>query len=142
MTRKQLVFLLIMIPSCMLYSHGLHIQFGHQSPFLWIKAVYEGDLPLPFGKVTIHDPDGEEYQNGRCDRMGRFTFQPDRPGIWQVTVDDEMGHLESARIEISAKTVSESNAPISKGSSPFIRWLLGVTIILLLTESLYIWKKR
>lgn len=142
MSRKVIIILAILSTASALYSHGLYIQFGNDAPYLWVKTVYEGDIPLLFGLITIYSPDGREYQNGRSDRNGCFTFIPDRAGKWKVTVDDEMGHLQSIEIELNRDAVTRTRSGSNQDASPWLRWLLGTSLILLLTACLYIWKKR
>ncbi len=142
MKKTILIPLAVILIASALFSHGLSLQFGQQPPFLWIKGLYEGNIPLAFGLITIQSPDGEEYQNGRSDRNGRFVFQPDRPGMWKITIDDEMGHQQSSEIIIGAETITKTLNPAGQSASPWTKWLLGVSLILLLTASLYIWKKR
>lgn len=52
-----------------------------------------GDIPA-YVQVEVFAP-GEadvEFQNGRTDALGRFTFTPDKPGVWAVVMSDGMGH--------------------------------------------------
>lgn len=142
MSKRFLLLLLLLGLSHGAFAHGLFIQSGQEPPFVWIKAVYEGDIPLPFALVSITAPDGTEHQNGRCDRNGRFIFQPDENGSWGITVDDEMGHVQQLDIVVSEEPGPTENKPSPVKSSPWLKWLLGVSLILLLTSALYIWKKR
>lgn len=142
MSQKIILLLVLLATASTLFPHGLNIQFGHDAPYLWLRCCYDGDIPLAFGMITIHSPDGNEYQNGRSDRNGGFAFQPDKTGKWKVTVDDEMGHRKSVEIELTRDDMGKERSEPLLRSSPLLRWLLGISLILLLTASLYIWKKR
>lgn len=142
MKKLFLAIMILTLPATLVYGHGLQIQFGHDGPYLWIRAAYDGDIALPFALITVHDPDGVEFQNGRSDRNGCFSFQPDRRGKWKLTVDDEMGHVQKLEIELSRTDIAQARVAKHTGASPWLRWLLGISLILLLSSVLYIWKKR
>jgi nickel transport protein len=59
---------------------------------------------MAFCDVTVLAPQSSEepYQEGTSDRNGCFAFLPDTNGTWKVAVDDGMGHLVEARIEIDS----------------------------------------
>jgi hypothetical protein len=134
--------LILLALTALISGHGLYIQVGQQAPFVSIRAVYEGDIPIPFAAFTIRAPGGEEFQNGRTDRLGRVVFRPDQTGLWKVTVDDEMGHLQSIELVLNMENGDNPDQSSPRPDSPWLKWLLGVSLILLLTTALALWKKR
>lgn len=140
--KKRILVFMILLTTPMIYAHGLYIQVSQKAPFTTCRAVYEGDIPLPFAQVTVFAPNGEEHQNGRTDRLGRFTFQHDQPGLWKITVDDEMGHQQSIELILHPEKDSIKGAMETAPCSPWLKWLLGVSLILLMTLALVHWKKK
>jgi nickel transport protein len=69
-----------------------------------VAATYDDGSPMAFCDVTVFGPDAREepYQEGTSDRNGCFAFLPDTNGTWTVTVDDGMGHVAEARIDIDS----------------------------------------
>lgn len=58
-----------------------------------VTAQYSDGEPMSWSEVRISAPDSDiEFQNGRTDRNGRFMFLPDGEGVWEVVVQDGMGH--------------------------------------------------
>lgn len=58
---------------------------------------------MSFAKVKIWSPENDrvEFQNGRTDKNGRFSFFPDVDGVWHITVNDGMGHVATLKPELS-----------------------------------------
>lgn len=136
-----LVFLLTLTLG--LSAHGLDLQVENRPPLVITRALYEGGIPLAFGLVTVLNPEGEEFQNGRTDRLGRFVFYPDRQGTWTVIVDDEMGHLRRAQVPLAGLADGPAEASREKKEYSFwLKLLFGLGLIFLLSAGLYFWKKH
>jgi nickel transport protein len=91
-----------------------------------------------------------EYQNGRTDRKGRFSFYPSVPGTWRVEANDGMGHKEVGVIYTQQQTldgatsdnISAMNANQSAQQSAFLKTITGLSLILNLFLLFYLWKSR
>jgi len=59
--------------------------------------------PLAVAHGVRHSvSEGATVVAATSDRNGCFAFLPDTNGTWKVTVDDGMGHLAEARIDIDS----------------------------------------
>ncbi len=89
-----------------------------------------------------------EYQNGRTDQKGRFSFYPSVPGAWRIEAGDGMGHKEVGIIEVQKSQAMKQQLKISRpwmpASQPFRQCLsetiTGLSLILNLFLMFYIWK--
>jgi len=83
-------------------AHGVRHSVSHGATV--VTATYDEGSPMAFCDVTVFGPDSKEepYQEGTSDRNGCFAFLPDTNGAWKVTVDDGMGHLVEAGIDIDS----------------------------------------
>jgi nickel transport protein len=41
-----------------------------------------------------------EFQNGRSDAKGRFSFAPEKNGAWKIMISDGMGHKAVKEVHI------------------------------------------
>jgi nickel transport protein len=97
-----------------------------------ITAEFDDGEPASYAQVKIYSPDGGqiEYQNGRTDKNGCFAFLPDRPGEWNITIVDGMGHR--IQTEFVADEASEIRKKQDTGG-PFPKWqgiVTGLGLIL------------
>ena len=82
------------------FAHGVHVNYSEDFPFITIKASLSGDQPIKNAEVKIMHPAGDQiFQSGTTDPSGRFVFIPEMPGVYDVSVDDGMGHRK--RIELA-----------------------------------------
>lgn len=75
-------------------AHAVHAQSpSGVHPQVVAFEYATGDIPI-YVQVEVYGPGNNdvEFQNGRTDALGRFTFTPDRPGVWAVIMSDGMGH--------------------------------------------------
>jgi len=144
--KKTAVFLLVLANAVFfLAAHGLEVQVEIKSPLVLSRSVYEGGIALAFASVVVFGPDGQEFQNGRTDRQGRFVFYADRPGQWTIVVDDEMGHRREVEVRVFETDEKQAVAldPVTGAKIPaWFRMLFGVFLILLLSALLFLWKKN
>lgn len=83
-------------------AHGISLETSKEPPVIIVKASFSATAPLVDAGVDVYAPgDDQPYQSGRTDRTGHFAFMPDRSGEWTMRVDDERGHMDRVRIEIS-----------------------------------------
>jgi len=74
--------------------------------------VYDDGSPMAFCETAVYAPGkGEDaFQTGTTDRTGGFAFLPDTNGTWSVTVDDGMGHMVTAHIDVTPEGLANENA--------------------------------
>ncbi|WP_239060934.1 DUF4198 domain-containing protein [Desulfovibrio sp. JC022] len=104
------------------------------SPAVTFKSGFSSGDPIAYGEVLIYAPENTEveFQNGRTDKNGVFSFLPDRAGIWKVEVDGGLGHklmfdVEVAESDKNELATHEKEAPLQ--GSIEIRALLGISLI-------------
>lgn len=106
-----LAIAILLIPSNMVMAHGLGSDI-YSGPTRSLKFYYSDGTPAAYAEVLVYAP-GEtevEYQNGRTDAKGYFTFTPQKEGKWRVVMNDGMGHRTEVNLSY-AKSVPASPAP-------------------------------
>ncbi len=95
-----LVLLAVGTPNAL--AHG--VRHGVSEGATVVSATYDDGSPMSFCDVSVFGPDSSEhpYQEGTSDRNGCFAFVPDTNGVWKITVDDGMGHILKARIDVDS----------------------------------------
>ena len=121
-------------------AHGTSCKVFKDSTLI-IKAEYDDGTVMSYAEVLIFSPDDKniEYQNGRTDKNGIFAFVPDKTGIWQIKVNDGMGH--GIEKEIAVDTKISINA-INSGASGKNDYIAAVAIIIGITGFLFYLKSR
>ncbi len=114
-------------------------------PAVVVRSAYAGRDPVPFAAVQVFGPQGDkqEFQTGRTDRRGVFSFVPDAAGGWRVVVDDEEGHRREVRIEVPERFVA--TVPVQASRAPVSRWeraAVGLALMFGATGVLYGLKAR
>lgn len=117
------------------HAHGTGFRMLPGSDAIAVHFFYTGGEPMAFAQINIQgpDPDQPEYQNGRTDCKGAFAFCPDRPGTWNLTVNDGRGHGVHASIEVADNIKrAGANAVQAKGAqSPgWVAVLAGLSLLL------------
>ncbi len=112
------------------------VAFGHGSNYhilneagVGIQVNYHSGDPMNFCQVKIYSPASHDkiYQEGRTDKMGRFSFHPNQKGKWKIVVDDEMGH----RLDFIVP-VNKEHSPSKIEQEHIPKWmsaLMGLAII-------------
>jgi len=132
---------LLFVNSGHLWAHSVAYKVGRGG--ITITVWYEGIKPIPMkgAFVRVFAPEEDtEFQKGRTDRNGRFSFYPDRPGKWQVVINDGNGHGIVADVEVGKdfRTSSPMRIPF-----PFaLKLLVGLSIIFGIFGVLSLWKNR
>ncbi|NDV28038.1 DUF4198 domain-containing protein [Desulfovibrio sp. JC010] len=116
------------------WAHGVAYEMVETSPAVTFKSGFSTGDPIAYGEVLVYAPDNAdvEFQNGRTDRNGVFSFLPDSPGIWKVEVDGGMGHKLIFDVEVAESAASELAAHKKENplqASVSIRVLLGISLI-------------
>ena len=113
-----------------------------------IVAEYDDGDPMSYGNVEIKSPNADvPFQTGRTDRNGRFLFQPDKEGLWQIEVKDGMGHRLALDLAVGAdgtaqETVNARSSTASGRVTRPLQIIAGLCIIVGLSGFLYGWKAR
>ena len=103
-----------------------------------------GDAPL-FESYEIYAPGNETpFQTGRVNAVGELSFNPDRPGEWQVKVFTADGHGTVVQVAVDAAggaaTVSATQDAHSHGYAG--RVLAGLGYLLGLFGIWALWRGR
>ena len=114
-------------------AHGLgYSVLGTQGTTFACKFS-TGD-PVSYAQVLVYSPEkGEtEFQNGRTDAQGTFSFLPNRPGIWNIIVNAGMGHkldfaLTVTHADLQNRTVSVK--PSSESQTTISKTLLALSLL-------------
>jgi len=117
------------IPCTMLYAHGT--KYNIVKGGIGIKAIYSDNTPISHSDVRVTAPGSNSetsFQTGITDKNGVFIFHPDRPGIWQIFVEDGMGHGIKASISIDEKMDLEAGTK-SGGLNPVQIALIIISLI-------------
>jgi nickel transport protein len=128
-------------------AHGVAFDVRLHFPTVVIHVRYDGGGPIAFAPVQVMFPrGGGEFQTGRTDGNGIFSFTPDRQGEWTLFADDEMGHRGTTEFLVDAAffqgKASDMNPHAGSHRSYLIRLLMGVILILGLSTLFYRWKKE
>jgi nickel transport protein len=136
---------LLMSAAC--WAHGVEGYIERTTGYC-ITAEYDDGEPMSYAAVEIRSPEGDiAFQTGRTDRNGRFLLYPDRPGQWQVVVQDGMGHRLAldltAVVESAAPPVESSSVhPERSGRSRVTSIMAGLAFIFGLFGWIYGWQAR
>jgi hypothetical protein len=128
----------LLIPA-VLAAHDLQVTWQRSGSAVIVENRYAGTEAAPYAAVEVFSPadSKQEFQNGRTDALGRFSFVPDCDGEWKYVVDDEIGHRVEAKIPVGDASFQSSNV-----RSPWLTLLAGLGVITGLTGALYGWKAR
>lgn len=141
-TKLFIIIVFILILPISIFAHGI-TRTIEQGNGMVVTALYDDGKPISYATIKIYAPDNRtaEYQNGRTDAQGRFSFVPSAAGDWLVRLDDGMGHGFEEHVKVDTDLHGRSTSPV------LIK--LGQKIIVLLLLSwggvmtvLYIRKKK
>lgn len=129
--KTLLKVVLSMAVSCFplpLSAHGIAYEI-HRGEAIVIQVNYDDGQPMSYAEVLIHAPGGKEreYQNGRTDARGSFSFLPDRKGTWNIKVSDGMGHGFVTEIPVDEEM--HTGGEIRGAVRPWQKALLGISLI-------------
>jgi hypothetical protein len=113
MKRGLLFIVLLCIPALETMAHGIRLTVVQQQPLVLVNAGYHGSKPLAGAKVSVRFQDEKtDFLKGETGKDGIFSFKPDKPGKWIVTVDDLMGHRKTRTINIGEDFFPPPPAPV------------------------------
>jgi nickel transport protein len=124
-----------------LSGHELELTLTLSAPAAVARAAYGGTEPVAFAKVQVFTPSAQEFQSGRTDRRGYFSFVPDTAGTWRLVVDDEEGHRGEIKVAVPERFHENRQATVVR-SSRLERAALGLALIIGFTGFLYGFKAR
>ena len=124
----------------------MDIKVQKYPPLVSVNSCYNNGAVISYAAVSVfYETKTVEFQNGRSDKLGNFSFMPDKPGKWIFHLDDEMGHAEKIEIMISREFFSQGT-PIKKEEKGrdiyYCKILVGLFLILILTYLVYLWIKK
>ncbi len=116
------------------WAHGVSYEMVETSPAITFRSAFSSGEPIAYGEIMIYSPENSEveYQNGRTDKNGVFSFLPDQKGIWKIEVNGGLGHKLMFDVEVSADG-KDNHAQINKKgllqSSQTVRAALGLSLL-------------
>jgi len=132
-------------------AHGTDYRVIEEAPMVAAEFSYSDREPMRYAEVLVFSPENKdvEYQNGRTDRNGRFAFCPEMPGKWLIKVKDGMGHAVRAEVPVdfpetdggAIKGLADKDTPAARGTSKWIKAILGLSIVLNIFLGMYLLKK-
>lgn len=126
-------------------GHGVQGRITPQTG-MQVKASYDDGKPMQYAAVEVtHADEKLPFQTGRTDRNGCFVFLPDKPGDWQVVVNDGMGHQLSLNTRLDKNLESDKESGPEKGEGALSRpekALMGIAIIFGLSGFFFWWRGR
>lgn len=132
--------------SSLLFTHGMDLRAQKHSPLVLVSSRYINGSVISYAAVSVfYEEQTVEYQNGRSDKKGNFSFMPDKPGKWSFHIDDEMGHAEKIEIIISDSFFSKTGPAKNEDKKQdfyYCKILVGLFLILILTYLVYLWIKK
>ncbi|MFO7839585.1 MAG: hypothetical protein R6X08_08825 [Desulfosalsimonadaceae bacterium] len=141
----SLILALMLAPAGAVLAHGVHAKVTQQYG-MQIYAVYDGGEPMSYAAVEIFHENAElPFQKGRTDKNGYFLFKPDKPGNWEITVKDGMGHQLSANTSVGKDLVLKKKTAADKRHDALSRpekVLMGIAIIFGLSGFFFWWRGR
>jgi nickel transport protein len=143
-TIVRFVLPILLFTATAIRAHDLVGVVQFAPPAVVVRAAYAGTEPVPFAKVQVHSPKSPQadHQAGAADVNGYFSFVPDVPGSWRLTLDDEMGHRTDVKIDVPQGFGQSVAAPPAASASRTERALTGVAFLAGLTGLLYGYRSR
>lgn len=133
------------------WAHGMGWQTDDSFSIVLLFQYDDGE-PMAYGQVKVYSPetDDYEYQGGRSDGSGYYSFIPNAPGIWKFVGDDGQGHMTNGQIEVTeadlAGDATATSRPVAQGGAQkpnMFQILLGLSILLnLALASLWLQAKK
>ncbi|WP_031479397.1 hypothetical protein [Maridesulfovibrio frigidus] len=131
------------------WAHGVSYELLEASKTITFKTVFSSGEPISYGEVLIFSPEDSEieYQNGRTDKLGQFSFLPNKNGKWKIEINGGMGHKIFFDIDITdlhgENKIEIQNKPTTFKSSLYMRIALGISLIFnMFLASRIIWIKK
>ena len=148
---KIILVIIFLSAPLSLFCHELQVLIDLRPPFVVIHSQYGDNEFCSYADVSIFGPesDSTEFQTGNADVHGNFSFLPNRPGMWAVKVDDGMGHVKTAGIEVNESFFSGQKEGINSRAASvdadrsaekipvYLKAVFGLSLIFGITGILY-----
>lgn len=104
-------------------AHSLAARQADEARAVVIGFYYADGAEMAYGRVEVFAPDTQTpFAGGRADRLGRFAFVPDAPGVWRVNARDEEGHVVATTVAVEGDVTQPSRWQPSR------TWLLVASV--------------
>lgn len=129
-------------------AHGVEAWVnGFHQTAPTINFSYSDGSPVSYASVKIWSPGNNsiEYQNGRTDKNGRFSFLPDSAGEWRITLNDGQGHAATLHHQVEERgeaTTTEMPAGPAGTVERSLFALLGSSLIVNLGFAVHFFRKK
>ena len=115
-------------------AHGLEYSVSEIAGRPIVSFKYSGGSPASYTEVKIWSPanDSIEFQNGRTDKNGRFSFVPDLEGMWRIALNDGMGHALTVDYNVTTivrGTKDVVNSPVEQNNTTLYA-VLGCSLLM------------
>ncbi|MEM9804227.1 MAG: carboxypeptidase-like regulatory domain-containing protein [Cyanobacteria bacterium P01_D01_bin.56] len=107
------------------WSHGAIATVTHTFA---IEASYSSGEPMAQAQVVVYSPDDltEPWATGQTDEQGKFEFDPDKAGDWEVVIR-QAGHGTTVSVPVGTTMVAQTPgtpavSTASTSASPLHRW--------------------
>ncbi|MEW5804377.1 MAG: hypothetical protein AB1847_19960 [bacterium] len=112
------------------FSHGIQYTIDKAETMI-VRVEYDDGEPASYSEVKIFSPDDPkvEYQKGRTDKKGQFSFLPDKGGEWKVVITDGMGHAIAAEVLPDNKAGTGLAAVQSSGLTRWQKAAIALSVV-------------
>ncbi|MDA8139966.1 MAG: carboxypeptidase-like regulatory domain-containing protein [Desulfobacteraceae bacterium] len=125
--RKWYLWPVLLLWVSVAWCHGVDGAITPANGYM-VTVRYDDGEPMSYAEVKIQAPDNNlAFQTGRTDRNGRWMFQPDRPGRWEVEVKDGMGHRTKLTVAVSEENLETASVAPTATAPPHSRGFATVT---------------
>ena len=141
------LFIVLLICSPFAWCHGVKGRITQTKGYL-VTAEYDDGEPMSYSELEIKSSYSDlPFQTGRTDRNGCIMFKPDRPGKWQVVVNDGMGHRMALDLEVEQEENDSQNVEVlpqsaSGTSNRMLTAITGLSVIFGLSGIVFGFKAR
>lgn len=127
------------------FSHGVSGSSG--SGGIAITAEYDDGSPMSYAETEITAPDSNQlFSSGWTDRNGRFCFFPDVKGLYQIIVEDAMGHRLEMSVPVDSDMKMDYNSRndvrVNQVMIRYEKIIMGLTLLFFLFGCIFWYKGR
>lgn len=130
------LFIGILLAPDLVTAHGTGFKVINNAPAVVAEFYYTDNTPMAYAAVLVFSPENKEieYQNGRTDQEGRFSFYPKTQGKWWIKVNDGMGHAVKALVDVGDPGMAigspGADTALASPGSMAIKIGLGISLLL------------
>lgn len=130
-----------------LAAHGIGYRVLDRAGAITLACHYSDGSPVSYAETLVFGPEDShvEFQNGRTDRRGMFSFCPDASGSWRIETNDGRGHRVDRIIDVrlpvpetEARVPGVAGAGDTPGGAKAVGTLTGVSLIFNVFAGLYL----